>query len=480
MNEKNINCVAIIGLEIHTRLKTKTKMFCSCSNDFFESLPNENICPVCTGFPGVLPVLNENVFKIGLKIGNALKCKILKKTRFDRKNYFYPDLPYGYQISQFLFPICEGGKLRIFINDDFKEFELERVHIENDTGKNVHKGNKSFINYNRAGSPLAEIVTKPCFETSEDVVAFLRELRAVLRYISASDADMEKGMLRCDVNINIKFEENGKEKRTEIVELKNMNSFSSIKRAIEYEVSRQNKLIRKGEANKIVHETRGWNEKLQQTKTQRAKEESHDYRYFPEPDIFTINHEIVEDFDKLEYPSEKIEKFIKKFGLEFDDALKICDDLILAEFYEKTVKLSKNPKKVKSLILSSLIKFLDDDGINIADCKVKEKDIMEIINMTENNEISMTSAKLVLKKLYDDGGDILKLVEKMNIKQMSDDGEMEKICDKIISENKEIVDSILDGKDRAYGALMGKIMKETGGKANPKIMMKILKSKIKK
>ncbi len=468
---------AVIGLEVHIQLLTKTKIFCSCSTDFGAN-PNTHVCPVCLGMPGVLPVLNKQVVEYAIKLGEALNCKINRFSRFARKNYFYPDLPKGYQISQYELPILEGGYVEIFIDGEYKKIALERIHMEEDAGKTIHKADGSYVDLNRAGVPLLEMVSMPVMHTPQEASEYLRTIRRIVRYLGICDGNMEEGSMRCDANISIRPK--GETKLGTKAELKNMNSFKHVEKALEYEIERQIAAIESGE--KIVQETRLWDEKAGITKSMRSKEEAFEYRYFPDPDLvpILIDDEWIERVKKdiPELPKEKAERFIKEYGLKDEDAKILTDEKALADYFEKAAKDSKNPKSVSNWILSELLGHLNRDGKSIEDTLIKPEFIRELVDLIENGTISGKIGKTVFKEMYETGKAPKHIVEEKGLVQITDTKAIEEMIDKIIQNNPKAVEQYKSGKKNTIGFFVGQVMKETKGKANPKIVNEILAKKL--
>ncbi len=468
---------AVIGLEVHIQLLTKTKIFCSCSTDFGAN-PNTHVCPVCLGMPGVLPVLNKQVVEYAIKLGEALNCKINRFSRFARKNYFYPDLPKGYQISQYELPILEGGYVEIFIDGEYKKIALERIHMEEDAGKTIHKADGSYVDLNRAGVPLLEMVSMPVMHTPQEASEYLRTIRRIVRYLGICDGNMEEGSMRCDANISIRPK--GETKLGTKAELKNMNSFKHVEKALEYEIERQIAAIESGE--KIVQETRLWDEKVGITKSMRSKEEAFEYRYFPDPDLvpILIDDEWIERVKKdiPELPKEKAERFIKEYGLKDEDAKILTDEKALADYFEKAAKDSKNPKSVSNWILSELLGHLNRDGKSIEDTLIKPEFIRELVDLIENGTISGKIGKTVFKEMYETGKAPKHIVEEKGLVQITDTKAIEEMIDKIIQNNPKAVEQYKSGKKNTIGFFVGQVMKETKGKANPKIVNEILAMKL--
>jgi aspartyl-tRNA(Asn)/glutamyl-tRNA(Gln) amidotransferase subunit B len=464
-----------IGLEIHVELKTKTKMFCSCLNDPLEKEPNVNICPVCTAQPGSMPTINEEAMHDVIKAGLALNCKINEKTWFERKNYFYPDLPKGYQITQFESPLCINGKL-----DGIK---IRRIHLEEDTGRLIHdRGTHSLVDYNRAGVPLMELVTEPDIHSAEQAKKFAQDLQLIFRYLGISDADMEKGQMRVEANISLNMGTK--------VEVKNLNSFRSVGKAIEYEIIRQQGVLE--EEGKVVHETRGWNDSKQETFSQRIKETSDDYRYFPEPDLPPLSFS-KEDIEKLqteipELPFARRERFKKEYKLSEQSADVLVSFKYLAEFFEQTVSelqawfeagkiktdLDSLIKLTANYIITEFPKFVPTSG----EIKVTAENFAELIYLTFIGDVSSSGAQEVLKEMFRINRDPSQIIESKNLKQVSDVRELETIIDTIIKNNPQPVEDYKKGKETALQFLIGLAMRESKGKANPNIVGEIIKKKL--
>jgi aspartyl-tRNA(Asn)/glutamyl-tRNA(Gln) amidotransferase subunit B len=471
-----------IGMEVHVELKTDSKMFCSCKNELeLDRLPNSNICPVCTGQPGALPVANEKAIEFVVKAGLALNCQIAKISKFDRKNYFYPDLPKGYQISQYDQPLCEKGHLEI----SGRKIGITRIHLEEDTGKLIHqKGtDHSLVDFNRSGVPLMELVTEPDIESAEEAKKFCEDLQLILRYLEISDADMEKGQMRCEANISI-AESGAKEFGTK-VEVKNLNSFRSVEKAIEYELKRQQDALESGE--KIIQETRGWDENKMASYSQREKESAHDYRYFPEPDLpaLELSAEYVRkiECELPELPVQKIKRFQKEYNIKEYDAEVLVRDKDLAEFFEDSVsegcELCGEKERISKLaanyIISELKKYLDEKT-GIRDLKLTAENFGELMSIIAAGKINSSAAQTVLAEMLKTGADPEHIIEEKNLGQMEDDSEIEKIVEKVIVDNPGPVADFKAGKQNALQFLLGLVMKESKGKAEPKKTLNILKN----
>jgi len=468
-----------IGMEVHVELMTDSKMFCACKNELgLDRVPNTNICPVCTGQPGALPAANEKAIEYVVQAGLALGCEIAKVSKFDRKNYFYPDLPKGYQISQYDQPLCLGGFLEI----GSKKIGITRIHLEEDTGKLIHqKGNDfSLVDFNRSGVPLMELVTEPDITSAEEAKKFCEQLQLILRYISISDADMEKGQMRCEANISI----SATGKMGTKVEVKNLNSFKVVEKAIEYEIKRQTELLDEGKG--IIQETRGWDEGKMVTFSQREKESAHDYRYFPEPDLPTL--EIGGDFvEKLraelpELPAQKIKRFIEEYKISDYDAEVLVRDKKLSEFFEESVSegcaLFGNKIKISKLtanyIITELKKYLKE-GVGISNLKITPVIFGKLMGKIETSVINSTAAQVVLEEMVKTGADPERIIAEKNLVQLDDEGEIENIVKKIVEENPEPSGAYKAGKKNALQFLVGQVMKATKGRVNPQTAADLLK-----
>lgn len=474
----------VIGLEVHVQLGTNSKLFCACSTEF-GSEPNANTCPVCLGMPGSLPVLNEKALQLGMKAGLALDCEICERLKFDRKNYFYPDLPKAYQISQFDMPVNKGGHLWIEVKGaDGKWIEkrigITRAHLEEDAGKLLHEGvlDGTLVDYNRGGIPLLEIVSEPDIRSAEEAYAYLSALKAVLQYAGVSDCDMEMGKLRCDANVSVRPV--GQEKFGTRTETKNLNSFRAVQKAIDYEIARQIQIIEDG--GEVEQQTRLWNEAKGETALMRSKEDAHDYRYFPEPDLvpFTIAREKVEAMRKTlpELPRARAKRFIEKLGLPRADALVLVQDQVLAAFFEEAIKEGAGAKLASNWLLNDLLGSLNEKKIPIEKSPVSPKALAGLIQLIENSTINGKIAKDVLPAMIDENKSADQIVKEKGLAQVQDTGLIEQVADKVIAANPKSVEDFKAGKKQALGFLVGQIMKETGGKANPKMVNELLAKKL--
>jgi aspartyl-tRNA(Asn)/glutamyl-tRNA(Gln) amidotransferase subunit B len=484
---------AIIGMEIHAQLATETKIFCACAANFGDE-PNANTCPVCLGLPGALPVLNKRVVELGAKAALSLGLNINETSIFARKNYFYPDLPKGYQISQYDKPFSSNGELTIMTAErdntgraaEFKpmKIRIERMHLEEDAGKNVHEGlpevdKYSYIDLNRAGTPLGEIVTAPDFRSSWQAYDYVNHVRRVLQWVGASDADMEKGNLRCEANVSVR--RIGEEKFRNKVELKNLNSVRFMQKAIEYEIERQIAAHEAGE--EVFQETRLWDEKNNRTRVMRSKEDAHDYRYFPEPDLqpLKISAEFIEQIkaEMPELPDAMRERFMRDYEISYNDASQIVSDKDLAEFYEATAKASNNPRVSANFILSELLRELNNAGKSAADSPVSAEKLAELIKTLEAGKINNNQAKEVLTEMFASGKNAAEVIAEKGFEQISDSSAIEKIVGEIIEKNQNQVQAYRSGNEKLFGFFVGQTMKASGGKANPKVVNEILREKLK-
>ena len=484
-----------IGMEIHVELKTNSKMFCSCANNPDEEKPNKNICPVCLAHPGTLPVANKKAVEYVVKAGLALDCRIAEFSKFDRKNYFYPDLPKGYQISQYDQPLCEKGYLEV----DGRKIKITRIHLEEDTGKLVHpKGaDYSLVDFNRAGVPLMEMVTEPVIKSSGEAKKFCQQFQLIMRYLKISDADMEKGHMRCEVNISLKPK--GSEKFGTKVEIKNLNSFKAVERSIEYEMKRQAEVLENGE--KVIQETRGWDSGKQKTYSQRIKEEAHDYRYFPDPDLPPLDltkRAGVFDVEKIknslpELPLQKKYRFINQYQTAENNSETLVGNLDLANYFEQVIsesedwmqneKIDENDrikliKLAVNYLLTEFQKLCFENKVPIKDCKITPENFAELMIIIKQGKISSSAAQSVLKKMFLTGGDPSHIIEEKGLEQVSDENEIEKIIERAVENNPQSVKDYKSGKEAALKFLIGQVMKESKGKANPEMAGKMLIEKL--
>ncbi|GAA8798505.1 Asp-tRNA(Asn)/Glu-tRNA(Gln) amidotransferase subunit GatB [Helicobacter pylori] len=469
---------AVIGLEVHVQLNTKTKIFCSCSTSFGES-PNSNTCPVCLGLPGALPVLNKEVVKKAIQLGTAIEANINQYSIFARKNYFYPDLPKAYQISQFEVPIVSDGKLEIDTKEGAKIVRIERVHMEEDAGKNIHEGSHSLVDLNRACTPLLEIVSKPDMRNSEEAIAYLKKLHAIVRFIGISDANMQEGNFRCDANVSIRPK--GDEKLYTRVEIKNLNSFRFIAKAIEYEIERQSTAWESGRYNEeVVQETRLFDTNKGITLSMRNKEESADYRYFKDPDLYPvfIDEKLLKEAQKInELPSAKKIRYMKDFNLKEDDANLLVSDPLLAEYFESMLNLGVKAKTSVTWLCVELLGRLKAE-ITLENCGVSAHMLGVLAKRIDEGKISGKSAKDVLDRLLEEqGGDVDALIEQMGLSQVNDTEAIVKVIEEVLKNNADKVLEYKSGKDKLFGFFVGQAMKNLKG-ANPSVVNAILKEKL--
>lgn len=474
---------AVIGLEVHTELRTATKIFCSCRTSFGAE-PNTNVCPVCLGLPGVLPVLNKKVLEFAVRTGLALNCEISRYSKFDRKNYYYPDLPKNFQTSQYDLPICEHGHLDVEVDGKKTTIRITRAHMEEDAGKLVHHGTSitdsdySLVDYNRTGTPLLEIVSEPDMRSAKEAVAYMEKLRAILQYCGVSNCKMEEGSLRCDANVSVRPV--GQKELGTKTEIKNINSFRGVERAIEYEAMRQAELLEEG--GTVVQETRTWDEKEGVTKSMRKKEEANDYRYFPEPDLvpFTVSEEYIEEIRKTlpELPDARKERYMESYGLTSYDADYLTNDKARADYFEAMVAAGADPKEAANWLMGDFAKKLSQSGLEMAAAPVTAAALADLLGLIGKGTISGKIAKQVFSDMWETGKDAETIVKEKGLVQISDTGALEELADRIIAANPQSVADFKAGKKKAVGFLMGQIMKETKGKANPQVVNGILTKKL--
>ena len=469
----------IIGLEVHCQLKTKTKVWCGCDADYDHKDPNTSTCPVCTGQPGALPKLNDKVLDYAIKAALALNCEINPNSQFDRKNYFYPDSPKNYQITQYFKPYAENGYLNIKTNSG-KEARvgIERIQIEEDTAKNIHTDSESLLNFNRASIPLIEIISKPEIKNQEEAYAYLTTLRERLKYTKISDVSMELGSLRCDANVSVRVK--GDTELGTRTETKNLNSFKAVVRAIEYETARQIEIIENG--GRIVQETRLWDEENGITRPMRSKEESMDYRYFPEPDLPRVhiseNRLAAVEKEMPEFSEDKVVRFIAEYKIPEYDAGILSGEIELADYYEKVTKTSGDAKLSSNWVLTEVLRILKEKNISIEEFSVSPENLGKLIVLIKNNTISSKIAKEIFEVLLTEDRDPGEIVKEKGLVQITDNNEIEKIVDTVLGENAQSIEDYKAGKDKAMGFLVGQAMKLSKGKANPKIVTDIILSKI--
>lgn len=467
----------VMGLEVHTELATKTKIFCGCSTEFGGE-PNTHVCEICSGMPGTLPLLNKRVVEFAIRTGVATNCTITQNNKFDRKNYFYPDLPKAYQISQLYLPICRNGYIEVNTKDgEKKKIGIHEIHMEEDAGKLIHDEFEdcTLVDYNRCGVPLLEIVSEPDFRSAEEVIDYLSKLRAILQYTGVSDCKMQEGSLRADVNLSVRPK--GQAEFGTRTEMKNLNSFHAIERAIAYEAQRQIELIEDGE--KVVQETRRWDDNKGYSYAMRSKEDAQDYKYFPEPDLppIEISDEQIEEIKSTmpELPEEKRERYLNELGLpEYDTGI-ITGDIALVKFFESTLEKCDSPKDVANWIMGEVMKLLNDSATLTENNPLKPEALAAVINMVKSNKINRGTGKKVLEKVFTDGVDPEKYVEENNLAQVTDLSALRPIIEQVIAENEKSVSEYKAGKTQAMGYIMGRAMRALKGKAPAQEVQKILK-----
>lgn len=471
------NYETVIGLEVHVELATKTKIFCSCSTEF-GGAPNTHTCPVCTGMPGSLPVLNKQVVEYAMAVGMATNCDITQNCKFDRKNYFYPDNPQNYQISQLYEPICRNGYVELKTEDGTeKKVRIHEIHMEEDAGKLIHDdfNDASLVDLNRSGVPLIEIVSEPDMRSAEEVIAYLEKLRLIIQYLGASDCKLNEGSMRADVNLSVR--EVGAEEFGTRTEMKNLNSFKSIARAIENERNRQIDLLESGE--EVLQETRRWDDTKEYSYPMRSKEDAQDYRYFPDPDLtpIIISDEWMEEVKSKEpeFRDEKMARYISEFDLPEYDADIITLYKPLADLFEETVALGNKPKEVSNWIMGETMRLCKEESVDPDQVSVSAENLSKLIKMIEDSTINRGAAKEVFEAMFKDKVDPEKYVEEHNMKQDNDEEGLKEIIKKVIEENPKAADDVRNGKEKAIGALVGQTMKATQGKANPGLVNKLIK-----
>ena len=471
----------VIGLEVHAQLKTKTKIFCSCSTAF-GAAPNTHTCPVCLGMPGVLPVLNKKVVEYTMRMAIATHCTLARESRFARKNYFYPDLPKGYQISQYELPIAQHGHIDIEINGSPQRIGITRIHMEEDAGKLGHDPDRpiSMVDFNRTGVPLIEIVSDPDIRSPEAAGAYLRQLRSIVRYLGICDGNLEEGSFRCDANVSIRPK--GSETFGTRTELKNLNSFKHVEKALQYEINRQKETLMDG--GRVVQETRLWDPNKNKTTSMRGKEEAHDYRYFPDPDLLplVIDEQWIEVVKSSlpELPDQKKRRFIAQYGLPSYDAQLLTSDRELADYFEDCVLSFANPKQISNWIMGPLLGLLNAQGKTIDASPISTHDLARLLELIEKGTISGKIAKSVFDEMAQTGKPPQKIVEEKGLVQITDTGAIDEIVSKVISNCPKEVAAYKNGKSKLLGFFVGQVMKATRGKANPKLVNEILKKKLNK
>ncbi len=472
----------VIGLEVHAELKTESKIFCSCSTAFGAE-PNTQVCPGCAGFPGMLPVLNEKVVEIGIKAGLALNSEIAQICKFDRKNYFYPDLPSAYQLSQYYQPICKGGYLDIDLDGEKIRVGITRAHLEEDAGKLVHQGDItttpfSLVDLNRSGLPLLEIVSEPDMRSAQQARAYVEKLRSILLFAGVSDCKMQEGSLRCDANVSVRPW--GQKEFGTRTEIKNLNSFRALERAIEYEAGRQMEALEDGET--IIQETRTWDEEKGITRSMRSKEDAHDYRYFPDPDLppLRIDQAWIDRIKAImpELPDQAGKRLVEEYGLSEYDAALITLTPQNLKFFDETVSLYPDAKAVSNWMMGELSRLLNQNGLEIEECKVKPAGLADMLKLVKDGTISGKMAKSVFEEIFNTGHDPAVIVKEKGLLQISDEGSLAPIIDEIVKNNPKVVQDYKNGKEKAFGFFIGQIMKATRGQANPELVNTMLKERL--
>ncbi|HUI27253.1 MAG TPA: Asp-tRNA(Asn)/Glu-tRNA(Gln) amidotransferase subunit GatB [Candidatus Kryptonia bacterium] len=475
---------AVIGLEVHAELLTESKIFCACSAKF-GAAPNENTCPLCLGMPGVLPVLNRRVVEFAIKAGLAINCRIAHSSRWARKNYFYPDLPKGYQISQYELPLCTGGAIEIGgENGSARTIRLTRIHMEEDTGKNIHDahGDASLVDFNRCGVPLLEIVSEPDIRSAAEAGAYLRKLRSLLRYLEVCDGNMEEGSFRCDANVSIR--PRGATELGTKVEVKNMNSFRAVEKAIDHELARQADVLDHG--GRLVQETRHWDPDREATRPSRSKEFAHDYRYFPDPDLLplVVSDEWIEDVRRQmpELPDARRDRFVREYALPAYDAEVLTSRKDVADYYEAAVRAHRNPKALSNWVMGEVLRIIRerklDDALVIRDWPVTPERLGAMVALIDNGQISGKIAKTVFEEMVKTGAAPDRIVAEQGLTQVTDDGPILAAVDAVLAANAAKVAEYRSGKDKLFGFFVGQVMKATQGKANPQKVNDLLKAKL--
>lgn len=473
----------VIGLEVHAQLLTDSKIFCGCSTRFGEE-PNQNTCPVCMGFPGVLPVLNKKVVEFAVRAGLATHCEIARHSRWARKNYFYPDLPKGYQISQYELPLCRNGYIDIEANGAKKRIRLTRIHMEEDAGKNIHdvRGDYSLVDLNRAGVPLLEIVSEPDIRSAEEAGRYLKDLRALLQYLEICDGNMEEGSFRCDANVSMR--PGGSKELGTKVEVKNMNSFKAVEKALEYEIRRQVEALSDG--GRLTQETRLWDADREVTRSMRSKEYAHDYRYFPDPDLLplAIDEEWIAEIKASlpELPAARKERFVTQYGLSFYDAELLTSRRDIADYFESAVKIHANPKSISNWVTGDLFRVIKerklDAGLRITSWPIAAEHLAAMIRMIDDGRISGKIAKVLFEEMLERGGPPEKIVQEKKLEQVTDTGDIETAVAQVLAAHPEQVADYRAGKEKVFGFLVGQVMKATQGKANPQMVNEVLRRRL--
>ncbi|MBN1933315.1 MAG: Asp-tRNA(Asn)/Glu-tRNA(Gln) amidotransferase subunit GatB [Anaerolineae bacterium] len=473
---------ATIGMEVHAELDTASKMFCSCSAEFFGQAPNTHICPVCMGYPGTLPVINRQAIEYAIKVGLALNCEIAPFSKFDRKNYTYPDLPKGYQISQYDMPLCIGGWIDVDVDGERKHIRITRAHMEEDTAKTFHVSEASLVDYNRSGVPLLEIVTEPDIHSAEEARQYLIKLRTILRYLGVSTADMEKGAMRCEANVSVSPA--GSDKLGTKTEVKNLNSFRSVKQAIDYEIARQIAVLEAG--GRVEQVTMGWNERQGRTILQRSKEFAEDYRYFPEPDLppLELSRPYVDAIRASlpELPDAKQARFVENYGIKTQDAAVLVGDAETADYYEAAVRAARpnqiDPQTVSNWITVEFFRLLNERNLSIAKSPVSPDGLVELLAQVHKNVINATMGKDVLTQMFESGESAPAIIKARGLAQISDASEIEQLVRRAIEDNTDAVEQYLNGKESVIGFLIGQVMRASRGKANPQVVRELMQRQL--
>ncbi|MEX0823375.1 MAG: Asp-tRNA(Asn)/Glu-tRNA(Gln) amidotransferase subunit GatB [Balneolaceae bacterium] len=470
---------AVIGLEVHAQLLTNSKAFANVSSEY-GAAPNSQVTPLCLGHPGTLPVLNENLVRYIIKMGLATECKIAEKSIFARKNYFYPDLPKGYQISQYETPICFGGNIHIELGDYDKIIGITRIHMEEDAGKSIHDQDPyhTLVDLNRAGTPLIEIVSEPDMRTPQEAYAYLTKIRQIVQYLEICDGNMEEGSLRCDANVSIRLR--GQKELGIRTELKNMNSFRNVERAISFEIERQIELVESG--GYVIQQTLLWDPNKLETRQMRTKEEAHDYRYFPEPDLppVVIQKEFLREIEQElpELPSVRFERFVEELSLSRDDAYNLTETRQLADYYESALVKLNEPKAVANVVLTEVLRVLNEKSITISEFPISVKRLTELISLKMDDKINSSAMQTIFNEMLNNDGTAEKLAEKMNLLQVSDTDFIEPIIDEVINSNPDEANRYREGKKALIGFFIGEVMKKSRGKANPKQVRELIAAKL--
>jgi len=467
-----------IGLETHVQLKTRSKLFCSCPTRFGEE-PNTNVCPVCLGYPGTLPVVNYQAVRLTVVTGLMLGCRVNLHSKFDRKNYFYPDMPKNYQISQYDQPICTGGSVEIEVEGKVKRIRLRRIHLEEDVGKSFHFGRSSGVDFNRAGIPLMEIVTEPDISSADEAHAYLVALKAILEYGEVSDCNLEEGNVRCDVNCSVRKRDGSRELGTK-TEIKNLNTFRGVYRALKYEIARQIRVLERG--GTIQQQTLRWDDEKGVTVALRSKEYAHDYRYFPDPDIppVVLRPEEVEAWRESlpELPSRRKRRFQEQYGLPEYDAGVLVAEREVADFFERTVAEGATPKAASNWVMTEVLRVIGESGKRVSDLRLRPEGLARLISLVERGMVNMPTAKEVFGVMLETGGDPERIVRERGLAQVSDEGELMEVVGRVLAANQKVVADYRAGKKAALQFLIGQVMRETRGKANPKAAARILREQL--